>query len=138
MAKLNQIVPLGIKGNITLRWISKGNTIKTLEIENEVVSNGLTIIAKCLAGEDYHLNGIQAYKAGVLLAEADYFNYTFVPLNQVIFTAVFNEASFDDTLDELRLISSTGGQFSRVEGLSIAKASDVSLALDWKLTLNLE
>lgn len=135
----HELVNLNIKGQIVITFKKDGVPLKYSLIENEVVTNALMILVRCIGGQStYAIDGIQAYKAGVLLAEAEYFTFSYTPLNQAVFTAIFSPTSFGDTLDELRLISSTGGIFSKVEDLSIEKISGVELALSWKLTLNFE
>lgn len=100
-------------------------------------NNALTVdapemICKNLAGVNNHIDTIAAYKLGGLLA-ARTGTPSYPATNKVKFTATFDGASFNDTLDELRLVSSASTEFSTVVGLSITKNGATTMAVEWTL-----
>lgn len=125
-----------IKGWLKITAIdSKGNEHILVDRKNALVSNAKTIIANALAATPgFFINLITCYKLGGVLA-ARGVTITFPSVNQITFSAFFDQASFNDTLDEVRLGSTVGGDFSQVIGLSVFKDNTLQLTIDWQLTI---
>lgn len=136
--KLNEIIKASgnINGHITVMGRNKGGEWFTiLEKKNALTSNAVTIISKALGGDTgWNINAIRAYKTSGILATASV-TATYPATNKVQLQAIFSEASFNDTLDEVRLLSLTGGDFSIVTGLSINKPNTLELSIQWLLTI---
>jgi hypothetical protein len=115
-----------------------GNKNLLVDKKNALVNNARKIIAYTLGRQSgYAIDTISVYKAGVLLADSPLVLISFpAGDDKVRFNARFNEASFDDTLDELKLASSLGGIFSELSGLSVYKSSSIQLEIEWILTIN--
>lgn len=125
-----------IKGWITIYGIDKqGNKHILVDRKNTLVTNAKTIIANVLgAVPSYALDTITCLKASAPLS-AKNVSYSFPASDKVKFTALFDEASFNDTLDEVQLSSAAGGQFSSVTGLSVFKGNTLQLSIEWLLTI---
>ena len=125
-----------IKGNITVLAKEKGGEWYTLlDTKNALVSNSKEIIAKALAAQTgWVIDSIKAMKASVILATGTT-TATFPASNKVQFQTLFDFSDFDDTLDEVRLSSVIGGDFSVVTGLSINKPDYLQLNIRWVLTI---
>lgn len=105
--------------------------------KNALVLNAKKIIAYALANQSgYYIDTIKAYKSSGLLATSPLVTYSFPTSEKVKFTTRFNETSFNDTLDEIRLTSIGGGDFSIVTGLSVLKDNTLQLQIEWLLTIN--
>lgn len=138
MNKINDVVPIP-KGWIKIWGIDKGNKRILLEDRsNALVENARKIIAHSLAGDSqYFIDTIEVYKAAALLATSPGLTISYPAGDKTVkFITRFDEASFNDTLDEVKLISSTGGIFSEVSGLSVLKDNTLKLEIEWILTIN--
>lgn len=125
-------------GVITYQIWQGDKLIKEETKKNAIQVGAQEIVANLLAGDrSFRLSAMEAFKAGFSLASAPIYNWTFPAPNEVQFVAVFDEASFDDILDELRLQASfVPLDFSIVDGLSITKDSLSRLVINWKITIN--
>ena len=104
--------------------------------KNALTDKAKQIIVYVLAGEAWKLSSIKVVKAGSVLATTPSMTYSFgVGDDNVTFRGRFDTASFNDTLDEVRLMSLGGEIFSRVTGLSITKDNTLELEVIWKLTV---
>ncbi len=127
------------KGWIKIWAINKdGKSTILADQHNALTINSKKIIAYVLGQQSgYAIDNIKVYKAGTLLATSPSLLISFpIGDNKVKFSARFNEASFNDTLDEVRLCSVIGGEFSTVDSLSITKADTIQLQIEWVLTIN--
>lgn len=135
---VNELLPMP-KGWITIYGIDKeGNRKLLVDRKNALVANSKKIMVHTL-GQDssYAITNIEVYKAASLLATSPLLTISFpVGDTSVKFTARFNEASFNDTFDELKLVSTAGGIFSEVTGLSVLKDNTLQLEIEWLLTIN--
>ncbi len=125
------------KGEIRIYEI-KGDSRKLLyKGNNAIVANAKKILVHAAGGDGFIIDKIGAYKAAVLLSYQTLFTVTYpAGDDKVKFVARFDEASFDDTLDEVRLESSSGGIFSIFTGLSHTKDNTTQLEVQWLITIN--
>lgn len=125
-----------IKGWITIWGIDKdGNKHLLVDQKNTLVLNAKTIIANTLGGTPaFYLDLIFCYKASAPLAGRGTV-VTYPSADSVKFASLFDESSFNDTLDEVRLRSFAGGEFSAVTGLSVLKDNTLQLSIEWLLTI---
>jgi hypothetical protein len=126
------------KGEVTFKLIKGDKVIKEWTKPNAIQVGAQVMVANLLTGDrTFRITTIEAFKAGFSLAVAPIYNWTFPAPNEVAFTATFDEASFNDTLDELRLQASfVPIDFSIINGLSITKDDLTRLAITWKITIN--
>ncbi len=126
------------KGWVKIWGINKAGEKKLLvNQKNALVLNAKKIIAYALGNQSgYFIDAIEVYKAGGLLATSPPVTYSFPTNEKVKFITRFNETSFNDTFDEIRLISTGGGDFSIVTGLSVLKDNTLQLQIEWLLTIN--
>ena len=75
------------------------------------------------------------YKSSLNLAMVPIINYTHPNTNQVEFSALFNEASFNGDFDELGLFSSNMGQVSKLIGTAGNKTDQEHLLITWTITI---
>lgn len=120
------------KGWITYKLSTPRGVIEG-KIDNLVVPNAKTIIAKALYGASL-VDNMSAYATSSLLATTTCSGSLSAP-DSVMFVGEFDEASFNGTLDELRLESSSDGSFSEITGLSIAKDNLSRLSIVWTIQL---
>lgn len=127
-----------IKGVVSFELYREGKLVWEHTQNNAIQPGAQEIIAHLLTGDaGYKLNNVEAFKASFSLAVAGIYNWSFPAANEVQFVAVFDEASFDDTLDELRLEAGLVPlDFSIITGLSIAKDGLSRLVINWKITIN--
>ena len=127
-----------IKGVVTFKLYRGEELIWEKTQKNAIQTTAQEIMAHCLAGDaTYKITAMEAFKASVSLAEVLIYSWTFPAANEVEMVAVFDEASFNDTLDELRLTASfVPLDFSIIAGLSIAKDDLSRLVINWKITIN--
>jgi hypothetical protein len=125
-----------IKGWLKIIGIdAEGNEHILVDRKNALVANATTIIANVLGGtSNFALDTIAAYQAGTLLASQGV-TINFPTPEQVQYTTLFSTTSFNATLDELRLSSAAGGEFSAVTGLSVYKSNLLQLSVQWLLTV---
>lgn len=125
-----------MQGWLTVNKIAKdGSRTTILDRKNSLTDDAPQIQLYALAGEDWILDKIQAVKANSILASVDV-EYTFPDPNVLRFTALFDEASFNDTLDEVRLFSTEANlTFSHVTGLSLFKDENIKIEIVWQLTI---
>ena len=125
-----------VKGHIVVRTRKPGEDWQVVvDRKNAITANATTLISKALAGETgWIINRIQCLKASAELA-IETVTKTYPAAGKVQFESTFSTSSFDDTLDELRLTSVLGGDFSTVTGLSIAKSSTIELNIQWLLSI---
>ena len=113
-----------------------GKVVKEYDWEhNEVIANAPIILSRLVGGQPYNLDRIAAIKAGALLYVAEITSVTHPSFEETLFSTIFGLESFNDTLDELQLISSNGGTFSLVPGLNITKTDAQSMGIQWKIKL---
>jgi hypothetical protein len=135
---MKQPINLKMEGHLKLTRVSQASREVLYDDHNALVANYKNIVRHAIAGDATHFIGqVKAFKANTLLATAPISGVTYIPLtdNEVKFTAIFDEASFDDTADEFHLHSNGGGQFSEVTGLSIAKDNQTQLIVEWTLKI---
>jgi hypothetical protein len=123
-----------VHGHILIRGRKAGGEWEVLEDrKNALVANAQTIIAKVLGGtSSFKLDRIQCLKtAGILATETVSVSYP--ATDQVKFESTFSEASFNDTLDQVKLQSLDGGDFSSVTGLAVSKSNLIELNIQWTL-----
>lgn len=127
-----------IKGWVKITGInSKGEKIILLDRKNALVDNARTILAHSIAGDNnYKLDLIELYKAGNLLSSSPYLTPSYPDNHRVKFSTRFDENSFNDTFDELRLKSSSTGDFSIITGVNVEKDNTVKMEIEWILTIN--
>jgi len=137
MSQVKEKIP-SVKGWIKVYGIDKdGNRFLLEDRSNALVPNAKTILTYLLGGQSTSaITNILVYKAAGLLATSPFLTVSYPSSDEVKFTTRFNEASFNDTLDELRLISAVGGDFSIVTGLSLLKDNTLQLEIEWLLTIN--
>lgn len=112
-----------------------GEWFKLLEKKNALVTNAKKVISRALAGETgWKIDSIKAIKAGNTLATG-LATYTYPSDDKVKFETIFSLGSFNDTIDEVRLCSTTGGDFSMIFGISINKPNTLELSIQWQLTI---
>lgn len=132
---MNQEVKLEVKGHLKVYCLKTGKIF--YNDHNALVTNAIEVIRRCLGSSGF-IDTITAKKNGNVLATetVSSINFAVAPNNnEVMFKAVFDEASFNDTLDELRLSSSTDGDFSEVLGLSILKDNATQIGIEWTLKI---
>lgn len=113
-----------------------GKTIKEYPWNhNEIIANAPIILSRLIGGQPYAIDRIAAFKAGVLLSAIEMTSVSYPSFEETLFSAVFELESFNDTLDELQLVSSTGGTFSLVPGLNITKSDAQKVAIQWKIKM---
>lgn len=135
---MKQPFNLNIKGHLKITRVSKTAREVLYDNHNALVANYKNIVRHCIAGDNTHkIDTMRVKKAGSTLADSTISSVTYIPMtdNEVKFVALFNEASFDDTLDEVQLRSLGGGQFSEVTGLSITKDNQTQLIFEWTLKI---
>lgn len=99
-------------------------------------ANSKLIVSRLLGGMSYELNKIECLKALGSLAEVTS-SVDYPTVASVRFTSIFDEASFNDTVDEIRLNSGGAGlTFSSITGLSVLKTNAYRLGIQWILTIN--
>ena len=128
-----------VKGWIKVYAITKtGEKVLLEDRKNALVSNARKIIAHCLGADvTYALNQISVYKAGVLVSTTPSVTINYPTGDDKIrINGRFNESSFNDTIDEIKLESAGGGIFSQVGSLSILKTNTIQLEIEWVLTIN--
>lgn len=130
--------PFELAGWITIIGIDRsGKRFILADRKNQIQSNAKNILVHALAEGTFLVDQIKVYKAGAPLATTPPLTWSFPPGNdKVLFNGRFDEASFNDTFDEIRLDSSTGGNFSKITGLSVTKNNTLQLEVQWKITLN--
>ncbi len=130
------IVKDHVKGHLLVRSRKPGGEWEVIvDKKNAITANAPLLISKALAGETgWKIDRIQCLKASVELA-IETVTKTYPAAGQVKFDTTFSLASFNDTLDELRLTSITGGDFSAVTGLSITKSDEIELNIQWLLSI---
>ncbi len=135
----NTKLALVITGHLKVTKITNGIPTVLYDDHNTLTADWFNIVRRALGNGDATLEFMRAFKGGIELAQVPVTaqDYPVSALNnEVKLTALFDEASFDDTLDEFRLSTNLFGDFSAVVGLSIEKDSDTQLSLDWTLTIN--
>ena len=135
---MRETVNVAVKGWLKVYGIlPNGERIVLLDRPNTIVNNARTIVAKALGNTTWAgLNKVKAWKAAVLLSDNNSMVITYPGTYEVQFNARFSTGSFNDTLDELSLESSTLGRFSEVTGLSVFKDNTMQMEVEWKLTIN--
>ena len=127
-----------IKGHLKITRIKNGNSEVVYDDHNALVTNYKNIIRHCIAGDATHfLDKMRVLKTGADLANTSITQVEYIALtdNEVKLVATFDEASFNDTFDEIYLYSVGGGDFSKVTGLSIAKDDQTQLTISWTLKI---
>lgn len=125
-----------MKGHILVRVRKPGGEWEVVvDRKNAITANAPLLLSKALAGETgWKIDRIQCKKAGVQLAIQNT-TKTYPATGEVMFETTFSTSSFNDTVDEVRLNSLVGGDFSTVTGLSITKTNLLELNIQWKLTI---
>jgi hypothetical protein len=105
---------------------------------NDITSNALRIVSRALAGNvNFKVDNIAAYRSNQFVSGAPISGYQFPTSDTVVFTAIFDESSFNGTVDELRLVSGFGGTFSIIDNLSIIKDNTSRIAIEWSIKFRL-
>lgn len=125
------------KGQVYYRITGPNGIIEEKTIDNAINANAKTIIVKALAGTLNGLGNINALKASILLASGVIQSVVVVGIDSIRISAEFDEASFNDTVDELQLLADpiSGGLFSDVTGTSITKDNLSRLYIQWTIKL---
>ena len=125
---MNNQIELKVKGYIKI--YRNGELIH--EQPNTLTSNAYEVLRRTIVGDTGYINKINVYKLGGLLASSNITQKTYFATNKIQVISIFDEASFDDTFDEMRLYGDTY-IFSEVIGLSIAKDNLSQIAIEWTL-----
>lgn len=130
---INTPIEVKPKGHVIIHVGSK----EVYNNHNAILSNSKEIIARCIGGYSaFKLDTVWLYKAGVLLATSiTPIIPTFPALNKVRLSYIFPADSFDDTLDEIRLGSLAGGEFSAIGDLSITKSDIENMSIQWTIEI---
>jgi len=130
-------INISYKGEVKIYAIRGGSSELIYDDSNLILENAKKILVHAVGGDNYVINAIEVYKTSVKLAE-DLSLQVEYPIGDkhVKFFAFFDEASFNDTIDEIRLVSSVGGNFAEVTGLSHTKDDLTQLQIEWKITIN--
>lgn len=125
-----------VKGHVVIKARKPGGQWGViLDRKNAITADAPLIISKALAGETgWIINRIQCLKASAELA-IETTTYTFPATGKVQFESTFSLASFNDTLDEIRLTNATNNDFSTITGLAITKSDEVELNIQWLLSI---
>lgn len=134
---MEEKIKMDVKGWLILKGIdSKGNEMILYNDHNTLTGDAKEILTYILAGESWGLNKIKVLKNNVELASNTNLSHVFPTTDSVQFSCMFSETDFNDTLDELQLISQSGKIFSKVSSLNVFKDNTVKLMVTWKLTIN--
>lgn len=135
---MKEIINIGIKGHLKIWIVDKDGERILFDDHNDVDTiPALDIIRRCISGEDKPIDLVACYKAAVLLASKSFTSISYGGTEDVTYTSLFTFGDFNDTLDEIRLVSSILGNFSTVTGLSITKTDAQELGISWTLTFNI-
>jgi hypothetical protein len=126
---MNNKVKLGIKGYIKI--YRNGKLIH--EQPNTIQHGAYTILRRVVVGDTGFINEIQVFKTTFMLASSPITQITYSGTNKVTVIAIFDETSFNDTFDEMRLEGASAWDFSKVTGLAIAKDNLSQIAIEWTL-----
>jgi len=135
----NDSVNVQINGWVEIWEEVRGKRTLIFSRKNTVQTNAKKILSRCIGSDsNYFIDRIQAYKAAVLLSSKPMILTEFPTPDddKVAFSAEFLTGDFNDTLDELRLISIVGGDFSKITGLSITKDASTKLVVKWQITIS--
>lgn len=136
---MKQKINIEVKGHLKITSIKKGEKPQVLYNDhNALIPNYKNIIRHAIAGDiSYAIDRVRVLGSSVPLATTVISSVSYIPLtdNEVKFIAVFDEASFDGTFDEVFLFSDAGGDFSQVTGLSITKDNQTQLQIEWTLKI---
>lgn len=123
------------KGKLVIQLFEGKRLVKEILTKNAVTTNGEALLLGCLAGYDYHVDQLKVYKSGGVLATSPLSVTSYTPgTPSLTFTATFDENSFNDTADELRLHTSSNGTiFSIVSGQSVTKSNAQRMIVTWTL-----
>ena len=126
-----------IKGKIEIYQIlDNGEKVLILERDNAIQPEAVDVIRRCIAGESNKVDTIQVYESDTLKSEKITSHQILTGFdNKVKFISLFDENSFVGGFDELRLVSSTTGNFSKVTGLSLTKQVNTRISIEWVLTI---
>lgn len=128
----SQKIKINPKGSVK---ISIGDLVK-YDDHNAILDNSKEIIARVLGGQgSYSIDLIKVYKNNVLVAQNPPSVIDFPEVGKCRFFCIFNPASFDDTIDEVRLSSVAGGDFSAITGLSITKGNTENMSIQWTIEI---
>lgn len=134
---LKENLNIHIKGEVKI-YALKGSSRKLIYEDNNVIlANAKKILVHAIGGDPFIVDKIQVYKTSVQLAEDDNLIVEYPSGDKSVkFFALFNEASFNNTLDEIRLVSTNGGLFAQITGLNHTKDDITQLQVEWKITIN--
>ena len=130
-------INISYKGEVKIYAIRGDSSELIYDDSNLILENAKKILVHAAGGDSYVIDTIEVYKTSVKIAE-DLSLQVEYPIGDksVKFFATFDEASFNDTLDEIRLVSSVGGDFAEVTGLSHTKDGVTQLQIEWTITIN--
>jgi hypothetical protein len=131
---MKESIKLNAKGYVKALAIYPDRTEVLWEGPNALTANAKDIVAKLLGQVQCPLDNITAYNTATPLATA-VCTATVSPATVEIL-GTFTEASFAGVVDELRLQSSSEGDFSIITGLNVTKTNAYQLAIQWTLTIN--
>lgn len=137
---MNQNIKVRIKGKVSVsRVYPNGKKELLKEFDNALTADAPYLIWASAIGNN-NFSAISAYKDSntTLLATAPLDSRTAPNTGtpRVILVATFDEASFNDTLDSIRLIMGNSSIFSQVTGLSITKDNLTKLEFTWTISFS--
>lgn len=135
---MNSTLRMEVKGHLKIVRIKNGIKETVYDDHNALLTNYKNIIRHCIAGDATHfIDKMRVLKTSTELANTSITQVEYIALtdNEVKLVATFDEASFNDTFDEIYLYSQAGGDFSHVTGLSIAKDDQTQLTISWTLKI---
>lgn len=126
------------RGHIKItKFNAQGDARVIVDRANLILANSDAIVAKLLGGTaNWNLDRIGVYKATSLIIANSITSVSYPATNSVKFAAYFSTSDFNDTIDEVRLASAIGGDFSQVTGLSVTKDSTQELLIEWTIIIN--
>ena len=126
------------KGEVKIYAIRGKSRELIYENYNLIVENAKKILVHAIGGDNFIINKIQVYKTSVQLAEDDNLIIEYpIGDKSIKFFALFDETSFNDTLDEIMLVSTNGGLFAQIMGLSHTQDCITQLQIEWKIIFNI-
>lgn len=130
---------LHLSGHVAIRLVDKDKNKEIVYNDhNAIQNNAYTILARCIGAINNHIDYIETRASGILMTAAAIpgLGITFPSPNVVRFAAEFDYLEAVGVIDELRLVSSVGGIFSKIDGLTITKPNTVKMQVIWTLTIS--
>jgi len=134
---MKQELNINATGLVFIKLIKNQSVIFEFKEENLILQNAKKILTRAIGGSDYHIDKIIAYFEGTPLAFVTPLTSEFPGGDdKVRLKGVFDEDSFNGTIDKLELVSINGGVFSQLTDLIITKDDTSKLQIDWLITIN--